>query len=336
MSLADLPPDAAVASAELTAGLLDLIRVDGAMVTLKRAEDGRYLWASPAWCDWVGAERPVGGASDLELLPQAAANAIQAADLRALAAAGPVSVDDHVFEQGGRDRRVEFHAVRRVLTEPDGERWLLTLWRDVTVLRREAQQLQQALGQIERQHQALEAMRRQHEQGLDRPGELFRREHFEEHLRREAALSQREHREFALVLLAIDRIEALRQSRGEAAVQRVVEVMGHLMRTNTRAMDVLSQLGDGRFAILLSGVGLATAHARMEHLRRACATQVVVQDGQSLGFEVSIGIASFPHTAASLSELSQAAVRALGDARLRGGNRIALASIRLGEAVPIE
>lgn len=45
--------------------------------------------------------------------------------------------------------------------------------------------------------------------------------------------------------------------------QRIVEMMGHLMRTNTRAMDVLSQLGDGRFAILLSGVGLATGHARM-------------------------------------------------------------------------
>ena len=85
---------------------------------------------------------------------------------------------------------------------------------------------------IERQHQALEAMRRQHEQGLDRPGELFRREHFEEHLRREAALSQREHREFALVLLAIDRIEAMRQGRGEAAVQRVVEVMGQIGRAH--------------------------------------------------------------------------------------------------------
>ncbi|MGR6807235.1 GGDEF domain-containing protein [Sphaerotilus natans] len=320
-ALSDLS-DAVVAPVALNEGLLDLLLIDGAMATLKRAADGRHVWVSPSWQDWVGGEAP---------LPQPVANAIQAADARALASGQPMSVDDHVFERAG-GRRVELRAVRRVLHGLAGEPLLLTLWRDVTALRRESLQLQQALGQIERLQQAIEAMRRQHEQGLDRPGELFRREHFEEHLRREAALSQREHREFALVLLAIDRIEAMRQSHGEAAVQRIVEMMGHLMRTNTRAMDVLSQLGEGRFAILLSGVGLATAHARMEHLRRACATQVVVQDGRSLGFEISIGIASFPHTAATLAELSQAAVRALTDARLRGGNRIALASIRLPEA----
>jgi len=331
MSLAVLF-DTVVAPVALSEALLDLLLVEGAMATLKRASDGRHLWVSPSWQAWIGAA-PVVGTTDLERLPQPVANAIQAADARALACGQALSVEDHVFERVA-GRRVELHAVRRVLSDPAGEPLLLTLWRDVTATRREALHLQQALGQIERLQQATEAMRRQHEQGLDRPGELFRREHFEEHLRREAALSQREHREFALVLLAIDRLEGLRQTHGEAAVQQVTEVMGHLMRTNTRAMDVLAQLGDGRFAILLSGVGLATAHARMEHLRRACATQVVVQEGRSLGFEVSIGIASFPHTAATLAELSQCAVRALGDARLRGGNRIALAAIRLGEIAP--
>lgn len=231
-ALSDLS-DAVVAPVALNESLLDLLLIDGAMATLKRAADGRPVWASPSWQDWVGGEAP---------LPQPVASAIQAADARALASGQPMSVDDHVFERAD-GRRVELRALRRVLHGLAGEPLLLTLWRDVTAVRRESMQLQQALGQIERLQQAIEAMRRQHEQGLDRPGELFRREHFEEHLRREAALSQREHREFALVLLAIDRIEAMRQSHGEAAVQRIVEMMGHLMRTNTRAMDVLSQLG---------------------------------------------------------------------------------------------
>ena len=331
----DLEPSVSAAlPALLAGGLLDLLQVEGALLALKEADGGRYLWANAPCLAWLGrdAQRVV-GATDLELLPQAEANALQAADARALAAAQPVVAEDHCFERAGV--RTEFHAVRLVLHGEQGDRQILSLWRDVTHSRRDAARLQSALDQIERQQRAVEALRRQHAQGLDRPSELFRREHFEEHLRREAALSQREHREFALVLLALDRVEAMRQALGEPAVQAVTQSMGHLMRTNTRAMDVLSQLGDGRFAILLSGVGLATAHARMEHLRRACATEVVVVNGQGFNFEVSIGVASFPHTAATLADLSQAAVRALADARQRGGNRVALASIRLGELLPV-
>lgn len=319
----------------LAAGLLDLLQFEGVQLALKDAGTGRYLWASGSCLAWLGGDPArVIGATDLELLPQSEANALQAADARALASGAPVVVEDHRFERAGV--RTEFRVLRQVLTPPDGPRQLLSLWRDVTQDRRDAARLQSALEQIERQQSAVEALRRQHAQGLDRPSELFRREHFEEHLRREAALSAREHREFALVLLAPDRTEALRQSLGEPALQAVAQSMAHLMRSNTRAMDVLSQLGDGRFAILLSGVGLATAHARMEHLRRACATEVVVVGGQGFNFEVSIGVASFPHTAGTLAELSQAAVRALADARQRGGNRVALASIRLGELLPVK
>jgi len=65
------------------------------------------------------------------------------------------------------------------------------------------------------------------------------------------------------------------------------------------------------FAILLSGVGLATAHSRMEGLRRQCATQIVVLDGRDLGFTVSMGVASFPHTAHTQEDLMRAADLAL-------------------------
>ena len=92
---------------------------------------------------------------------------------------------------------------------------------------------------------------------------------------------------------------------------------------------VITRLSDDRYAVLLSGVGLATAHTRMEQLRRQCATHMVVHAGQSLGFEVSVGVASFPHSADTMEAVSTAAERALADAVRRGGNRVALASISL-------
>jgi GGDEF domain-containing protein len=66
----------------------------------------------------------------------------------------------------------------------------------------------------------------------------------------------------------------------------------------------------------------------MEGLRRQCATQIVVLDGQELGFTVSMGVASFPHTAHSQEELLSSCEKALAEAQRRGGNHVTLASIR--------
>jgi diguanylate cyclase (GGDEF)-like protein len=148
-------------------------------------------------------------------------------------------------------------------------------------------------------------------------------------LRREVDLSNREHREFALVMIALDPPAEAARARGEAAQSRVLESMGRLLRGNTRAMDASCRVGEDHFAVLLSGVGLATAHSRMEGLRRQCATQIVVLDGEELGFTVSMGVASYPHTAGSQEELMAACERALVQAQGRGGNNVCLAAIRL-------
>jgi len=141
-------------------------------------------------------------------------------------------------------------------------------------------------------------------------------------------LSTREHREFAMVLIEIDHDSERVAALGSRAHDQVLEAMGRLLRGNTRAMDASCRLQGRRFAVLLSGVGLATAHSRMEGLRRQCATQIVVLDGEELGFTVSIGVASFPHTANSQNDLMTACESALGEAARRGGNTVALASIR--------
>ena len=100
----------------------------------------------------------------------------------------------------------------------------------------------------------------------------------------------------------------------------------------TRAMDASCRIDDSHFAVLLSGVGLATAHSRMEGLRRKCATQIVVHEGQELGFTVAMGVASFPHTASSQEGIIEACEMALGEARRRGGNHVTLAAIRFDAA----
>lgn len=288
--------------------------------------DGRYLHLNAAAAALLGAEREaVLGRSDAELLSASTASALRVADQSALAQNGAV-LAEHGFELAGE--RHELTGVRVPLAGGA----LLGLWLERSEQARLARELQHALQQLEDQQRANETLRGEVEGRVQRESAapLVRREQFEEQLRREIDLSLREHREFAVVYVHVDPAPEGSPPHDDAGRQRVLEALGRLLRGNTRAMDAPSRLEGERFAVLLSGVGLATAHARMEGLRRQCATQIVVREGAALRFTVSMGVASFPHTSQTQAGLLQAADAALVQARARGGNHVALASIAFG------
>lgn len=300
----------------------------GALLCLKDARTGAYLRVNAAMARLLATtpEQAV-GTSDNRWFDPAVVTALRAADQTALAQAGPL-VSDHAFEFGGERR--EFTVLRLLLsagaTGAPGEPVLASVWTDKAPERRQQAQLAQAMAQVEALQRALQATQAEAADApdLERESWLGSRTRFEDQLRRELDLSTREQREFALVFIEIDH-------DAEAKVlppAGVFESIGRLLRSNTRAMDASCRVDDMRFAVLLSGVGLATAHSRMEGLRRQCATQLVVDGSSEAAFTVSMGVASFPHTAQSHDELVAASERALSDARRRGGNRVALATIR--------
>lgn len=310
-----------------------LLAARGEAWALKDLATGRYAHASAAWLAWLGqGAEAVQGHTDAEIFEAPLAGAMRAAELTAQAQNGPLC-SEHRFDWGGQRRAFN---VWRVVTPPDerGTRWLFALWSDLSETHRQEAQLRAALDQIEQHQRANEALRRElADQALRDPSSgLYSRAHFEDQLRREVDLSTREHREFALVLMAIDPASEKVSALGHDGQTRVLEAMGTLLRSGTRAMDASCRLDEGRFAVLLSGVGLATAHARMEGLRRQCATQIVVHEGQEFGFTVSLGVASFPHTAHTQEALVSACEAALSEARRRGGNQVTLAAIRFDTA----
>ncbi len=301
----------------------------GTMLSIKDAATGRYEYVNAAMARFLGrAADDIRGHSDAELVDPALATAWRASEQTALAQAQPLSIE-HRFEWAGA--RHDYMVLRLAMqADTQGPRWICSVWTDQTPQRQKDAQLRAALEQLEQQQRANEKLRLElSDQGLrDGATGLYTRPHFEDQLRREVDLSTREHREFAMVLIDIDPFSDKVRELGAPAQARIFEAMGRLLRGNTRAMDASCRLDERLFGVLLSGVGLATAHSRMEGLRRQCATQIVVLDGQELGFSVSMGVASFPHTAASQQELLAACEGALAEARRRGGNHLTLASIR--------
>ena len=321
--LSDLPGGRACA----TAVLLALARQQGWGLSVKHAADGRYAVVNEVLAGWLGrTEADVLQHVDADLFDPATATLLRAADHTALAQASELA-SEHRLELGGERREFQ---VLRVIDGPPESRLLCSVWQDLAPLRQRETQLRHALDQLEQQQRASEAMRREFaDQSLrDHASGLNTRAHFDDQMRRELDLSTREHREFALVYMALDPLADKAAAQGGRAQERIFEAMGRLLRGNTRAMDASCRIDDRHFAVLLSGVGLATAHSRMEGLRRQCATQIVMLDGEELGFTVAMGVASFPHTAHGHDELIGAAGSALAEAQRRGGNTIALASIR--------
>jgi diguanylate cyclase (GGDEF)-like protein len=299
------------------------------MAAVKDASSGRYEWADPALAALLCPDGgTLAGAADGDWCDTGTAVAMRAADQAALARDG-VLASEHRAEVGGTRREL---LVLRLADAADeqGRRRIASVWIDRAPQRQKEAQLRQALDQIEQLQRANESLRHElKDQALrDSASGLYTRGHFEEQLRREVDLSSREHREFALVFVELDPPKDSVAALGAPAMRRILEALGRLLRSNTRAMDASCRYDERRFAVLLSGVGLATAHSRMEGLRRQCATQMVVLDGQELGFTTSMGVSSYPHTAHSQNELLAASEAALAEAQRRGGNHVTLASIR--------
>lgn len=321
-------PDAALQP--VLAGLLShLLQGRHELLAVKDLQSQQYVHVNQAMASFLG--RPASelmGRGDVELFEPVLASTLRAAEHTALAQGEPLT-SEHRFDWGGLRR--DFSVLRVVAPSGDsGPRWLCSVWTDLAPERQREAQLQLALAQIEQQQQANEMLRRElSDQALRDPASgLYRRAHFEDQLRREVDLSTREHREFAIVFIELDPPRPQVLALGEPGERRLLEAVGRLLRSGTRAMDASCRHGEARFAVLLSGVGLATAHARMEGLRRKCASQIVVHGGQELGFTVAMGVASFPHTAHTQESLLAACEAALAEAQKRGGNQVVLAAIQ--------
>jgi diguanylate cyclase (GGDEF)-like protein len=305
----------------------------GLGLIVKDGGSGAWLHVNALMAQWLGrpAEALIGCTPALESeLFGEAATALRVAE-QAAATQSEATAAEHKVELAGVRR--EFEVLRQRLAGPDGQWLLAAVWHDLAPDRRREAQLRNALDQLEQQQLANVQLRREAESAQsprDTATGLSNRAAFEDQLRREVDLSTREHREFALVQIEIDALADDVAALGAAVRPRVLEALGRLLRSNTRAMDASCRYDDNRFAVLLSGVGLATAHSRMEGFRRQCATQIVAHEGRDIGFTVSMGVASFPHTAQTQDDLRGACESALADARQRGGNRVTLASIEFG------
>ncbi|TML67927.1 MAG: GGDEF domain-containing protein [Actinobacteria bacterium] len=154
---------------------------------------------------------------------------------------------------------------------------------------------------------ALENAQLQHElelvQSVDSLTGLRNRQRFFEDLRREVAAARRYNDSLSLVVLDVDGLRAVNETRGYDAGDRLLLTLGELLLTRLRVTDIAARIGDDDFAVILPRTPLVGAEA------------LSVRIGDTLGDWVDIGIATLDAGVTSGADLLERADRDLAERR---------------------
>lgn len=126
-------------------------------------------------------------------------------------------------------------------------------------------------------------------------------------------------RSISLILVDIDGFKAINDRNGHAAGDQILRLVGNKLMETMRSTDSIYRYGGDEFVVLSEGLSHDAAIAVAERLRRAVEAHSAAE-GRPV--TISIGIATCPSDAASLSALFACADTRLYEAKSRGRNRV--------------
>jgi diguanylate cyclase (GGDEF)-like protein len=174
----------------------------------------------------------------------------------------------------------------------------------------------------------LEDMRRRlHELALTDPlTGLRNRRHFIQWAQRELDLAHRHDLPVAMLLLDIDHFKLINDAHGHAMGDHVLVEIGQRCTATLRSTDLLARWGGEEFIALLPNTPEPLAQTLAERLRSAAASAIALPEGGgSVRATVSVGVAgrgAGGRPLMTLDALTQAADRALYDAKRQGRDRV--------------
>lgn len=146
--------------------------------------------------------------------------------------------------------------------------------------------------------------------------ELRNRRAFDQELVHRFDLAKRHDRPLSLALLDVDHFKSINDELGHQSGDHVLKAVAEVLRKGSRRTDFVARFGGEEFVVILPETSLSEALRFAEKIRSAVAAH-------PSGVTVSIGVASFPHSAITVAdELLFAADQALYRAKSGGRNRV--------------
>jgi len=146
--------------------------------------------------------------------------------------------------------------------------------------------------------------------------------HFHETLKAEVSRAGRYGETFCLLMMDLDHFKAVNDTVGHQKGDEVLRAVSDVLRSCSRESDYLARYGGEEFVIILPRTGLDEATTLAERVRISVGD---IDSGHpDLHVTVSIGVSTFPGSAADSDGVLGAADAALLRAKNRGRNRVCL------------
>jgi diguanylate cyclase (GGDEF)-like protein len=147
---------------------------------------------------------------------------------------------------------------------------------------------------------------------------LFNRRHFDESVKREIERHSRYGSMFSLVFLDLDNFKQYNDIMGHPVGDKLLTMIGHLLKGTLRNIDLAFRYGGDEFAIIMPQTSGDDAFAASERVRKMLASEI---ESQQINVTSSLGLASWPSDGLSADDIVNAADKALYHAKRTGGDR---------------
>lgn len=162
---------------------------------------------------------------------------------------------------------------------------------------------------------------------LDSLTQLFRKDIFEEILKKEMALVKRE-KDYCISIayIDLDNFKAVNDNFGHYSGDKVIEQMGEIIRHNIRASDIGFRIGGDEFAIIFKNANMQQASKVCKKIKADFSSfEFIFNDEITFSVSVSIGISDLSHhEEMNLKALLESVDKKLYCAKHRGKNQICL------------
>ncbi len=150
---------------------------------------------------------------------------------------------------------------------------------------------------------------------------LANRAAFDARLAQDIARARRCGERVSVINADLDRFKPINDDHGHAAGDHVLRVVAERLLEGTREYDLVARLGGDEFAILISGpFDHRLPYTLAERLVRSVTMPIELEDGTEVSVSASCGIATFPESTESTTDLVIAADKAMYEAKRSGRN----------------
>ncbi len=143
---------------------------------------------------------------------------------------------------------------------------------------------------------------------------------FDDNLKREIDIAQRQHSPLSLLVIDIDHFKTVNDIYGHRGGDTVLQLLAKSIMDTMRASDVAFRYGGEEFTLLLNNTDAKSAHLVAERIRLAVSQITATADNKNFGITISLGLAQL-NQGEQGSSLFERADQALYQAKKTGRNK---------------